>query len=336
MFSNSCFFFTAVQAQAAWAHSMDVNFLGSGYNRPQGGSTGSGIYAGKEGVLSSLMATKPTTEMLVASVPKKTSQGRKEQASPFRVIDPTKSMAGISMLQDNLVPYTTLPLTEEHVIQVLCHNALCCQFQVDMKVTHSSGYRYRLAVFNGVRSFTFRTGGIQVCAIIFCANDELSSCGQILDNPEAFSTMFESISIEGNFLVDSDTLSANTLLREYNVMPASHFSFETARGSYLHTYLDTKTTQSSLLTFGIYGRDFEKDGLPATEEGTSQAPEDRTMQAPEDRTTQAQEDRTTQAPECPTTLKDDGNCVQSIVFCSNIIALVIVITVFFRRIIMWS
>lgn len=36
----------AVQTQAGWAFSEDVNLLASGYNRPGSGSAGSGIYLG--------------------------------------------------------------------------------------------------------------------------------------------------------------------------------------------------------------------------------------------------------------------------------------------------
>lgn len=38
----------AVQTQAGWSFSEDVNFLASGYNDPASGSTGSGIYLGNE------------------------------------------------------------------------------------------------------------------------------------------------------------------------------------------------------------------------------------------------------------------------------------------------
>lgn len=36
----------AVQTQAGWSFSEDVNLLASGYNKPDVGNTGSGIYLG--------------------------------------------------------------------------------------------------------------------------------------------------------------------------------------------------------------------------------------------------------------------------------------------------
>lgn len=43
---NKILIILAVQTQAGWSFSEDVNFLASGYNRPAIGSTGSGIYLG--------------------------------------------------------------------------------------------------------------------------------------------------------------------------------------------------------------------------------------------------------------------------------------------------
>lgn len=39
-------FILAVQTQAGWSFAEDVNLLASGYNRPDVGSAGSGIYLG--------------------------------------------------------------------------------------------------------------------------------------------------------------------------------------------------------------------------------------------------------------------------------------------------
>lgn len=43
---NKILIIPAVQTQAGWSFSEDVNFLASGYNEPAAGSTGSGIYLG--------------------------------------------------------------------------------------------------------------------------------------------------------------------------------------------------------------------------------------------------------------------------------------------------
>lgn len=259
-------FLSAVQTQVAWAHSMDVNFLGSGYNAPEVGSTGSGIYAGKHGVLTSIMATSPTTAILVATVPKKTTQVKNLQSNtPLTINGFTASGSGIRMSKENLEPYKTFLLTEniQNTTHKLCDDQLCCQFKVKMHTSHKNGYKYRLAVFDGVRSFTYRTGGLQICAVIFCTNDSLTSCGIVSGNPDAFSTTFEYISISGDFRLNGVALSPNTLLKEYNVMSPDDFRFESQQqpeANLVSIKMETTARQTSLLTFGIYGRDFLKDG----------------------------------------------------------------------------
>lgn len=52
-------FLNAVQAQQAWAYKHNVNFLGAGASSPQVGSTGSGIYHGRFGTLTSVMSDLP-------------------------------------------------------------------------------------------------------------------------------------------------------------------------------------------------------------------------------------------------------------------------------------
>lgn len=52
-------FLNAVQPQFSWAFKHNVNFLAAGANLPQIGSTGSGIFHGKAGSLTSVMAGTP-------------------------------------------------------------------------------------------------------------------------------------------------------------------------------------------------------------------------------------------------------------------------------------
>jgi pantetheine hydrolase len=47
--------FVAIQIQQSWAYKNNVNFLSSGANHPEVGSTGTGIFAGKYGGLVSFM-----------------------------------------------------------------------------------------------------------------------------------------------------------------------------------------------------------------------------------------------------------------------------------------
>jgi hypothetical protein len=284
---------TAVEAQASWSYGWDVNFLAAGYNAPSVGSAGSGIYAGRAGPIKAIMPTVPTTQLLVANVTKKDPQNRKSNLKhlsngdniieefPFEntfsnSIDENNSR--IYMMRDYLEPYETLLLNESHFVgeHRLCHYELCCDFQLDMhsdrqdQNTSVKDYVYRLAVFDGIRSFTYATGGVQVCAVIFCTNNSLSSCGYEFEMPEqaAFYTVFNNIHISGNFRVDNSTQLPTTLVQGYGVLSPASFQFTREEiPEKREVRVDMKTTAkiSKLLTFGIYGRDFLKDGGPVTE-----------------------------------------------------------------------
>ena len=284
---------TAVEAQASWSYSWDVNFLAAGYNAPSVGSAGSGIYAGRSGPIKKIMPTVPTSQLLVANVTKKTFQNSKSNLKhlsngdniieefPFENLfsnSIAETNSGILMKWDYLEPYETFFLDEGHFVgkKRLCHNELCCDFQLDMHSDHQDhntsvkDYVYRLAVFDGIRSFTYATGGVQVCAVIFCTNSSLSSCGNEFEMPEqtALYRVFNNIHISGNFRLDISTQFPTTLVQFYGVLSPDSFQFTREEiTEKREVIIDMKSTAqiSKLLTFGIYGRDFLKDGGPVTE-----------------------------------------------------------------------
>jgi hypothetical protein len=256
-------------------------------------SVGSGIYAGRAGPIEAIMPTVPTTQLLVASVTKKTSQNSKSilkhlskgdniiEEFPFENTfsdSIAENNAGIQMWRDYLAPYETFLLNEGHFVgeQRLCHNELCCDFQLDVdsdpqdQNTAVKDYVYRLAVFDGIRSFKYVTGGVQVCAVIFCTNSSLSSCGYEFELPEqaGFYTVFNNIHISGNFRLHNSSQLPTTLVKDYGVLSPDSFQFTREEiTEKREVSIDMKTTAqiSKLLTFGIYGRDFLKDGGPVTE-----------------------------------------------------------------------
>lgn len=64
-------FLTAVQAQQHWAYSNNVNLLAAGANNPGFGSTGTGIFAGRKGSLTSVMEGSADSKLYTATVPKR-------------------------------------------------------------------------------------------------------------------------------------------------------------------------------------------------------------------------------------------------------------------------
>lgn len=257
------------------------------------GSAGSGIYAGKEGPLVATMPSVPTTQLLVAEVLKKTSQkvtpvlenvrnaGDPIEATPYPNIFSNMHRDNNStflILRDYLEPYETVLLTETEFFSThtLCHSELCCSFEVAMHANDQGedslgkGYVYRLAAFDGVRSYTYATGGVQICAIISCTANNLSSCGYLMETneQESFLTVFDYIHISGNFRLNNSVQLPSTLVQDYGVLSPDAFEFtreEIPGKSEVKVDMRTKKQNMHLLTFAIFGRDFLKDGGPVSQ-----------------------------------------------------------------------
>lgn len=93
-------------------------------------------------------------------------------------------MLSLSLMRDQLDPYNTtqLQLNRSHTTE-LCSGPVCCQFSVETEVIQPPNdtvhYKYRLAAFDGVRTFSGKAdGGIKVCALFACIDDTLVSCGK--------------------------------------------------------------------------------------------------------------------------------------------------------------
>nr|CAD7448106.1 unnamed protein product [Timema bartmani] len=162
-------FLTAVQGQAQWSHAMDANLLASGYSKPSVGSTGSGIYGGRSGALITLMAPTNTSQLLIATVPKKKTTGQEAavavkgqcpEENSVRVISENLSDGSLrdtpddrerstdllrvhvpfSMMIEDLTAYSAMPLEidsltdggQQNVTSSLCHGSLCCQLTVSL------------------------------------------------------------------------------------------------------------------------------------------------------------------------------------------------------------
>ncbi|XP_069678402.1 vanin-like protein 2 [Periplaneta americana] len=279
-------FLTAVQAQTAWAHGMDVNFLGAGYSYPGVGSTGSGIYAGKEGSITAVMKTSSITQLLVANVTKKTSNYKVPPKMDFEkpvrfTVEPFPEklkITGLYLKRDDVDVYETRLLGEKDFNgnQTLCYKDFCCQFDILMRTTNLSvegkvsenGYVYRIAVFDDIRSYTFASGGLQICAVFACTNSSISSCGTELDAPATMDTKFDHIRISGTFRLGNATQLPNTLANNYETLKKNEFLFtkeEIPDRNEVNVTMETSVNNISLYTFAIYGRDFTKDGLESTQ-----------------------------------------------------------------------
>lgn len=121
---------TAVQVHQNWAYSNNVNLLGAGANNPCFGSTGTGIFAGRQGALKSVFQETETNRILVSRITKKpgtnTNLVRQKMATSSPSILLTKEDINV---HEFAILNESITSEQEHN---LCYNGLCCNFKVQM------------------------------------------------------------------------------------------------------------------------------------------------------------------------------------------------------------
>lgn len=206
-------FLTAVQVQQNWAFSNDVNLLAAGANNPAVGSTGTGIYSGRRGSLTSVMEGSSSSKLYVATVPKKTPAGDAVNVDNKSTRYSKDQMKPLKLKRDQLDNYTfkfLIPLFAEgsetiafiNGNETLCSNGICCDFKFRYgatRMTNNPYYRMALAVYHGNRTFDgFADGGVIACAVIACQTQNIATCG-IRNETLEFVHPWTSLEISGSF-----------------------------------------------------------------------------------------------------------------------------------------
>jgi predicted amidohydrolase len=260
-------FLTAVQVQQNWAYSNNVNLLASGANNPSVGSTGSGIYAGKKGTIISDMKGSAETKLYTATVPKIKNFPQNDNYRFNRTINRyTKmEMKPLKLKVDQLLPYQMTFLNDtngNHSLTVRnCLNGLCCDFDVEYEVKNANiaHYQYATAFYHGNRTFDgFADGNVVACAILACHNTNISSCGVRNEELETVH-VWKSIEIKGDLPNTENFFYMPTSL-DTSILPLEpeHFTYVATVKANEKIEIVTKLPANvdNLLTFGIYGRDF--------------------------------------------------------------------------------
>lgn len=125
--------------QQNWAYVNNVNFLAAGANLPILGTTGSGIYSGKLGSLTSIMTGENTTRLLVHEVPKKPGDAVVEISSP---VYSGSNFDELTLYQDEFDGYDFMPINISNPFNIqsfdLCSmfkgEQFCCSFNVSTTV----------------------------------------------------------------------------------------------------------------------------------------------------------------------------------------------------------
>ncbi|XP_011865173.1 PREDICTED: vanin-like protein 1 isoform X2 [Vollenhovia emeryi] len=268
-------FLTAVQTQAGWSFAENVNLLASGYNRPDFGNAGSGIYLGRKGVGKAIMPAATHEELLIYEVRKIKDRtniepyhddSKNEKAWPCyqgtkRIGDDlcvrsevdTKSDDKLFLKHDNIEVFQTLSL-KGNATETVCQNNFCCEFKVEITKLDSRT-KYRLVVFNGIRHYSNVKARVRACGIIQCSNDSVSSCGSV----NTSEVVFNNIEIAATFHDYKNNLIMPSTLSP-DLLPLKQWTFnEHVHDDHVHVNMYLNNSINNVVTFGIYSRDFSND-----------------------------------------------------------------------------
>ncbi|KAL2712556.1 vanin-like protein 1 [Vespula squamosa] len=261
-------FLTAVQTQAGWAYAENVNLLAAGYNNPSKGSTGSGIYLGRNKTSKAVMLFDRGTQLLIAEVPKmpnkvqslKSEENTESEENKYaHVHDELRKKREVieeplKLLRDDVSLYQTEVLNG-NATKILCHNNHCCNFTIQMP-NLDTNVQYRMVVFNGLRNLAkIRWIGTRFCAIIQCSNNTIESCGSVVNS----AATFNEITISGEFKDSKNSLIMPNTLSKL-LLPLDNWMYqEYPQNNDKHVSIYSNVTMTNPITFGIYCRDYDKD-----------------------------------------------------------------------------
>ncbi|XP_013100729.2 vanin-like protein 1 [Stomoxys calcitrans] len=129
-------FLTAVQVHQAWSYGNDVNLLAAGASNPMVGSTGTGIYNGRNGILVAVMNQGLGKRTLhVSRVPKYANPKHRTKRSLSPAATSRLEKPDVRLKRDYLELYDTLIVDLSkgtHLSQKLCYSnsSLCCSFDL--------------------------------------------------------------------------------------------------------------------------------------------------------------------------------------------------------------
>lgn len=240
--------------------------LASGYNDPAEGSTGSGIFHGRNGSLVSVMSEKNETVLLSAPVPKLIIIDENQKPASSTQKKPIES-SKLKFLSDRLEVYNSeiIPFGSDYESKICYGRNFCCNFKVRVNEinTNYSNYYYRAVAFDGVRKFGMSTtGGVQVCGVIFCNGPNILNCTSRVSSLEEIHS-FQLLEVEGNFQLKNSFQMPSTLVDEGKLaaLKPEYYVFRQK------TDLVTNKIMMKLIfpidglyTFAIWGRDFNRDG----------------------------------------------------------------------------
>uniref|UniRef100_A0A182RL31 CN hydrolase domain-containing protein n=1 Tax=Anopheles funestus TaxID=62324 RepID=A0A182RL31_ANOFN len=258
-------FLTASQIQQGWAFSNNANLLAAGASFPGVGSTGTGVYSGRRGAITTVMNHEPQTKLYVVQVPKMNFPNAAISKIPQPKGTPAE-MAKLFLKRDQIDKYTTkdLPMTSNAQLdERVCYQSHCCNFTIN----YSNYYRYKLAAYDAGRTFDgFADGQITTCAIFACSSANYSDCSGRFGANEVYeeAVTFNAITIVAKFADNSETFvlpnNVDTSIVPFDVSDTEYLVVPSVGDPTPHNIVTYKlnNAHSDLFTFAIWARKFER------------------------------------------------------------------------------
>lgn len=118
-----------MQVQQGWSYANNVNLLAAGSNRAAIGSSGTGIFAGRQGALDALMTDVAQSRLIVSPIKKVPSGNVRPVERAENYITPP-----IKLKQDySITNYNFLPLVPGVQHYAVCLNGVCCSIAYIMQ-----------------------------------------------------------------------------------------------------------------------------------------------------------------------------------------------------------
>uniref|UniRef100_A0A146LL36 Vanin-like protein 2 n=2 Tax=Lygus hesperus TaxID=30085 RepID=A0A146LL36_LYGHE len=228
-------FLTSVQTQWMFSVGNDVNLLAAGLNRVDRGSSGSGIFRGKNTPIGSLFlfGDEMTNGMVIGNVsiggPKNDYSGNGEYTT--RIITKPRTFTllrekELDRMANENIELPSAGNTTRNFVKQICHGSLCCTFDIKLSYdnpANKTSVQYKAVVFDGDRTSSAHNTkfvqGLQVCGLVMCSNGSISSCGPPAVNGTLPNTktpqpkvIFDSIVISGNFTNKNSSALPDVLL----------------------------------------------------------------------------------------------------------------------------
>lgn len=254
-------FLTSLQVQQGFAATHNVVLLSAGANNPSTSTSGSGIFVGKHGAVKRLISYEKQTKLMIAEVPIDVNDEDYQSPELSPGFSPTE-MDGFSVRSSNLGRFYEMSESAE-----IEYQDVTCKFKVNYtemeKSEDQEGYNYKFAVYSGERNIAnIVVAGQVFCAIVACSDaQDDTTCGVRFKNSENLvsTVKFNSIFIEMEIKdFESENFAIMPTSLDFSLLPleSEKFCFEKNNGGF-ETELNSEI--DNLLTFGMYGRNFNLD-----------------------------------------------------------------------------